>query len=99
MRQAGRVLGKPCKLGVRTGAGKDAGITFGERAPALALERAGDDYRPAACGAGVDDPVDEVDKLIRETNSDLLAHPKTVAKWETRVHWPTFVEQQDGIFL
>ena len=79
MRQVGRVLGEPCELWVRTGAGKDPGIAFCEGTPTLALERPGDDGGPAALGAGVDDLVDEVDKVIREAHRDLLAHPKMVA--------------------
>ena len=75
------MLSEPCELWVRTGAGKDPGIAFGEGAPALALERTGDDCRPAASSAGVDDLVNEVDKLVWESNSDLLAHPEMVAEW------------------
>jgi hypothetical protein len=81
MGQSDRVLCKPRQLRVGTGAGKDSGIVFGESAPALALERTGDDYRPAAGGAGVDYLVDEVDKVVWQSNRDLLAHPKMVAKW------------------
>lgn len=75
------MLSEPCELWVRTGAGKDPGIAFGEGASALALERPGYNGGPAALGAGVDDLVDEVDKLVWESNSDLLAHPIMVAKW------------------
>jgi hypothetical protein len=75
------VLGKPCELWVRTSAGKDPGIAFGKGTPTLALKRTGDDYRPAARGAGIDDPVDEVNKLVWKSNRDLLAHPKMVAEW------------------
>jgi hypothetical protein len=74
------VLGKPCEFGVRTGAGKNPGIAFGESAPALTLKRVGDDCRPASSGAGVDDLVNKVNKLIWESHCDLLAHPKMVAK-------------------
>jgi hypothetical protein len=81
MRQACHVLSKPRELRVRTGAGKDPGIAFCEGTPTLALERSGDDCRPAALSAGIDDLVDEVDKLVWESNSDLLAHPIMVAKW------------------
>jgi hypothetical protein len=80
MRLACRMLGEPCQLWVRTGAGKDPGIAFGEGAPALALERTGDDHSPAARGTRVNDPVDEVDKLVWKSNGNLLAHPKMVAK-------------------
>ncbi|HEY5816739.1 MAG TPA: hypothetical protein VIS95_10455 [Solirubrobacterales bacterium] len=75
------MLSEPCELRVRTAAGEDPGIAFGEGAPTLALERTGDDYRPAARNAGVDDLVNEVDKLVWKPNSDLPAHPKMVAKW------------------
>lgn len=74
------MLSEPCELWVRTGAGKDPGIAFGKGAPALTLERTGDDCRPAASSAGVDDLVNEVDKVIWEPNCDLLAHPIMVAK-------------------
>jgi len=80
MGQAGRVLSEPRELGVWTGAGKDLGIAFGEGAPALALERTGNDCRPAASSAGVDDLIDEVDEIVWKSNCDLLAHPITVAK-------------------
>lgn len=81
MGQAGHMLSEPGELWVRTGAGKDPGIAFGEGAPALALERTGDDCCPAASSTGVDDLVDEVNKIVWEPNSDLLAHPVMVAKW------------------
>ena len=74
------MLGEPCELWIRTGPGEDASIAFCEATPALALERPGYDSCAAALGAGVDDLVHEVDKLFWESNSDLLAHPKMVAK-------------------
>lgn len=95
MRQAGRVLSQSRKLWVRAGAGENPGIAFGEGVPTLALQRPGDDNRPAACGAGVDDLVNEVDQLVGKSNSDLLAHPKMVANWEqpppgrrAKASWP-----------
>jgi hypothetical protein len=81
MGQAGHVLGKPCELRVRTGAGKDPGIAFGEGAATLTLERTFDDRCAAASRAGVHDLIDEVDQIVRESNSDLFAHPKMVASW------------------
>ncbi len=81
MRQACRMLGQPREVWVRAGAGEDPGIAFREVTPALALKRPGHDSGPAALRAGVDDFVDEVDKLLRKPNGDLLAHPITVAKW------------------
>lgn len=75
------MLGQPGELRIRTGAGQDLGVARGARAPALALERPGDYCRPATSGAGVDDLVNELDKLVWESDSDLLAHPITVAKW------------------
>ncbi len=74
------MLGEPCELWVRTGVSEDPGIAFGEGAPTLALERTADDRCPAALSAGVDDLVNEVDKIVWESNSDLFAHPKMVAK-------------------
>jgi hypothetical protein len=78
------VFSKPCELRIRAGAGKDLGIAFGEGAPALALERTSDDRRSAPPSPGVDDLVDEVDKVVWKSNRDLLAHPIMVAKWEQR---------------
>lgn len=74
------MLGQSRKLRIRTGAGKDLGIARGDQVPALALERSGNDCRPTASGAGADDLVNEVDKLVWESNGDLLAHPIMVAK-------------------
>lgn len=81
MWQARSVLSEPCERWVRTRAGKDPGIAFGEGATTLALKRTGNDYRPAASGARVDDLVHEVDEIVRKSHSNLLAHPKMVAKW------------------
>ena len=75
------MLSEPSEIWVRTGAGKDPGIPFCESTATLALERAGDDCRPAAPGARVDDLIEEVDEIVWESNSDLLAHPIMVAKW------------------
>lgn len=73
------MLGEPRELRVRTGGGEDSGIAFRIRPPPLPLERPGHDSRPTALGTGIDDPIDEVDKVIRKTHRNLLAHPKTVA--------------------
>jgi hypothetical protein len=82
MRQARRMLGEPSKLWVRAGAGKDPSIAFGNRAPALTLERSRNNNRPAARGTRVDDLVDEIDEVVWKTYGDLLAHPKMVSIWE-----------------
>jgi hypothetical protein len=78
MRQARRVLGESCELWVRTVAREDPGVTLGEGSPTLALKRTGDDRRPAARGARVNDLIDEVDKIVWKPNGDLLAHPNMV---------------------
>jgi hypothetical protein len=80
MRQASRVLGEPCELRVRAGAGEDPGIAFCKLTTTLALECPGHDSGPAALRAGVDEVVDEVNEVVWETHRDLLAHPKKVAK-------------------
>lgn len=79
MRLARRVLGEPGELRIRPGPGEDPRIAFRKRPPPLPLERPGNDSRPAPLSATIDDPVNEVDKLIRKTHRDLLAHPKMVA--------------------
>lgn len=71
--------GQPFELRIRAGAGKNLRIAHRCQAPALALKRLGDDGRTTAPRAGIDDLVNEVDKLVWKTNSDLLAHPITVA--------------------
>jgi hypothetical protein len=75
------MLGKPGKLRIRTGAGQDLGIARGDQAPALALERPRNDRSPAVSGAGIDDLVNEIDKLVWESNSDLLTHTNMVPDW------------------
>ena len=75
------MLGEPSELWVRTATSKDPCIAFGDRAPALTLERPRDDRRPATSGAGVDNPVDEIDQLVWKPDGDLLAHPKMVPIW------------------
>lgn len=74
------MLSEACELRVRTGAGEYPGIAFCEGTPTLALESTADDCCPAALIAGVDDLVNEVDKVIWEPNCNLLAHPIMVAK-------------------
>jgi hypothetical protein len=75
------MLSKPCELWIRTGAGKDPGVAFCKSAATLALERERDDRRAAALSARVHDLINEVDEIVWQSNSDLLAHPKMVAKW------------------
>lgn len=75
------MLGQSGKLWIRTGAGQDLGIARSEGAPALALERLGNDRGAATSGAGADDLVNEVDQLVWESHGDLLAHTIMVAKW------------------
>jgi len=75
------MLGEAGKLGILARSSKDLGVACSARAAALALERTGDDCRPAGLGTGADELVHEVDELIRETNRDLLAHPIMVPVW------------------
>jgi predicted transcriptional regulator len=75
------MLGKSGKLRVRTGAGKDLGVSRGDGAPPLALERPAHDCGAAARETGVDDLVNELNQLIWKAYRDLLAHPNMVAMW------------------
>jgi hypothetical protein len=75
------MFGKARKLGILTRSSKDLGIAYSDRTAALALKRSGHDCCPAGLGPGADEFVDEIDKLIRETNGNLLAHPIMVPNW------------------
>jgi len=79
------MLGQSSKLGIGAGARQDLGIARSDHASALALERMADNRRPAAPGARVDEIVDEIHELVRESYGNLLAHPMMVAKWEQRI--------------
>lgn len=72
------MLGKTSKLGILACSSEDLGVACSNRASALALERSGYDCCPAGLGTGADEFVHELDKLLGEANSDLLAHPKMV---------------------
>jgi hypothetical protein len=75
------VLGQSHQLWIWAGAGQDLGVASRNCTPALALKRSGDDCRPAASETGINDPIDELDEIVGEPNSDLLAHPTMVAEW------------------
>ncbi len=81
MRQARGVLSESRELWVRTAASEDPGIMFGQGVPPLALKRTGDNCRPTAGGARVNDLVDEIDQIVWKSNGDLLTDPKMVAIW------------------
>jgi hypothetical protein len=73
------MLGKLDKLLIRSCASKDLCVPRGDHASTLALERPAHDCRAAACGARVDNLVNEVDEPIWQAYSYLLAHPNMVA--------------------
>ncbi len=75
------MLGKSGELRIRTGSSKDLSVACGHHAPALALESSSNDYGAAASGTGIDELVNKVNKVVREANGYLLAHPKMVADW------------------
>ncbi len=76
------MLGKTRELGIWPRSSEDLGITSGEHPPPLALQRAGHDRGTAALGAAFHDGVDELDDLISEAYSDLLAHTRMVPIWD-----------------
>lgn len=93
------MLGKPDKLRIRTGVSKDLGISRGNHAPALALESPAHDRRATAPDTGVDDLVDEVNEVVREAHSYLLAHPNMVAdcyRSMRRLYWQRPYVNRDG---
>jgi hypothetical protein len=75
------MVGKTHKHRIGTGASQDLSIARGDHTSALALERVGDDGRPATSSAGINDLIHEVHELVRESHGNLLAHPIMVAKW------------------
>lgn len=75
------MLGKAGKLGILTCSSEDLGIACSDRTAPLALKRTRHDCRAAGLSAGTDECVDEIDKLVGETNGDLLAHPMMVPVW------------------
>jgi len=75
------MLGETGKLGILTGTCEDRGVACSDRTASLTLERVGHDRSPAALGSGADEFVNELDKLIRKADGDLLAHPIMVPDW------------------
>jgi hypothetical protein len=75
------MLGKTGKLGILTGSSEDLGVTSSDRTAALAYKRTGHDCGSARLGPSAHEFIDEVDKLIREADGDLLAHPSMVPVW------------------
>jgi len=75
------MLSKAGKVGILTRSSKNFSVACSDRAPPFTLERTGHDCCPTGLGTGTDDFVYELDKLIRETNGDLLAHPTMVPVW------------------
>jgi hypothetical protein len=75
------MLGKAGKLGILARSSEDLGVACSDRAATLAFERTGYDCCPAGLGTGADEFVHELDKLVREANCDLLAHPIMVPVW------------------
>lgn len=80
------MFGKPGKIWVRTCASKDLGIPRSNHAPALTLECASHNRCTTVACTSVHSLVHKIDKIIGETNRDLLAHTKTVADWYRT--WP-----------
>lgn len=72
------MLGKPSELRISTASREDLGVACGGHAPTLALQRPGDDRRPAAPGTAPDKLVDELDEIIWKPNRDLFTHPDMV---------------------
>lgn len=75
------MLGKAGKLRILTRSSEDLSIARGDRPSTLALQRAGHDRSPARLRPSTDKRIDEIDQVIRESNSDLLAHPIMVPIW------------------
>jgi hypothetical protein len=73
------MLRQPCKLDVRSGAGKDLGVFFRSGAPALSFKRALDHGRTTPRVSGSNHPVHKLNELIGQPDGDLLTHPNMVA--------------------
>ena len=70
------------ELGIGTRAGKDLRVARRDHSSTLSLECARHDRSTAAFPSALNDFVDERDKIVRETHSDLLTHTRTVPAWE-----------------
>ena len=75
------MLSQPLQLRIRTRAREGLRVTRSDCTPTLPLESTRDHGRPTALRARLDTFVYEVDQLVCESNSDLLAHTGTVPVW------------------
>ena len=66
------------KIRVRTRVSKDRRVPCRDHAPSLALECPTNDRGPAASATGVNNLVYELNELVGQTYSYLLAHTNTV---------------------
>jgi hypothetical protein len=73
------MLRQPGKLRVWSATREDLGIFFSDGTSALAFERSRDNRCAAPRVARGDSLVHKLNELIRQANSDLLAHPNMVA--------------------
>ncbi len=78
MTNTDRVVGERSEVRVRTLLREHLRVPRSDHTTTLTLERSSDDGRTAAPGAAVDELVDELHELVRESNRDLLAHTKMV---------------------
>ncbi len=78
------VLGQPDQFGVRTACSEDLGIVQSDYASPLPLKRASHHGCAAGLSAATHDLVDELDKIVIQSHSDLLAHTKMVPLWDQK---------------
>lgn len=76
------VLGQPDQFGVRTACSEDLGIVHSDYASPLPLKRASHHGCATWLSATTHDLVDELDQIVIQSHSDLLAHTKMVPLWD-----------------
>jgi hypothetical protein len=76
------VRGKPGQFGIGTGCGEDLGVAGSDHPSPLSFERARDNRGATRLPTTAYELVNELDQVIGESYSDLLAHPNTVPHWD-----------------
>jgi hypothetical protein len=85
------VLGQPNQFGVRAARSEDLGIVHSDYASPLPLKCTSHHGCAARLFATTHDLVDELDQIIVQSYSNLLAHTKMLPLWDQRAFFCDFV--------